>query len=224
MNLEDSSFDKFFERFSEKPVENQSEEILDALDILEDDEADAEQLQELTALVKKAESNDRIDAEIQSCKFKGPNEEKTFTETLLSSIREIEAFYSESLGCDSFAKIALSPTTKFTKLRYFQDGKRRNLSFMIESPETERYKVYMKNLFETYGKILTLAFCETIIELCSKAPDGAKIQAEGNCEYKFDSFCHDFGVHYRRLDLEDRIAFCSLVTDCFKLETHDKRK
>lgn len=56
------------------------------------------------------------------------------------------------------------------------------------------------------------------------APQEQKIKAEGQTTYPFESFWKDFGIHYRKLDLEDRISFCSLVSDCYKLETHEKRK
>lgn len=124
--------------------------ILQTTDILEDEDADADELKEVEAIVKRAENVDEVREEIQVCKFKGQNEEKAFVDSLMDTLIEIETFLG-ALGYDSFDKITAPQTTKFTKLRYFQEGKKRNVAFMAEQPETEKYRVHMKNFFQTYG-------------------------------------------------------------------------
>lgn len=55
------------------------------------------------------------------------------------------------------------------------------------------------------------------------APEKKKIMAEGHCSYSFGNLWKDFGVHYHTTDYEDRLALCSVIAECYRLEVFDKR-
>lgn len=156
VNLDDQTFNKYFEIYSEKPQTNHSDFLLNTLDVLEDDEANFEELKEIAATVQKLESKDTaIFEEISSCKFKSQTEERLFFDYISDCLQDMEAFFKEK-GFESYTKLTQSSPIKFAKLRFCQEGKKKNLSLLIEDPDAAKYYVYQKNLYETYGKTALL--------------------------------------------------------------------
>lgn len=54
------------------------------------------------------------------------------------------------------------------------------------------------------------------------APKRKKVKAEGSYFYSFESIWKDFAMDYGRMNQDDKYSAFSLVSECFKLQTHEK--
>lgn len=70
--------------------------------------------------------------------------------------------------------------------------------------------------------MVTLLQIVVIANYLNIAPEEKKIMAEGKCSYEFERLWKDFGVQYKSTDHEDRIALCSVIAECFRLEIYEK--
>lgn len=110
--------------------------------------------------MKKYESIESVEEEVTVCKFKSKNEEKTFIDNVFESLRDLEGFFSLN-GVNSVDTLTESHPIKFVKMRFMQECKKKNFTFMHECLETQKYKIHLKNLFETYGNKIKWSVCLT---------------------------------------------------------------
>lgn len=152
MTLDESSFANYFAWI--KPtnkIENPIEDLLSVIDVLEDDEASAEQLEATTRIIKKYENPEFLEIELESCKLKDSEKEKLLLEYVKKTLREIEGVL-QAKGLNDFYKLCdMSSKFKYFKLRVFNEFKRTSFSALMENPEKNGIDVYLKNFFETHG-------------------------------------------------------------------------
>ena len=124
---------------------------MDLIEALEDGESTSEELLAVSKLIQEQEHPAKLDEEINSIKFKTRTEGAAFKEYLLSSLKEIEGYIS-SKGYNAFEKVALSENTVYMKLKIWQSSSRKTFSLLTEVPESDHYRVNIKNFYETHGK------------------------------------------------------------------------
>lgn len=216
MQIDTPTFIKFFEKSYVNQAENKSETIMDIIESIKE-EKDAEERMKVRNVIQKYTTSEIMDAEVTAYRFKDKESETTFLEVLEDCLRTLEKFIVEK-GIDSISKAADSQIVKYFKLRIMNEGKKKNISLMVENPELSSFKVYLKNLYETYGTY----YSAMVAKLIFLALEGKRIMAEGSYDYVFENFWKDFGVPYQKIHNEDKMILCNAISESFRLSIHDK--
>lgn len=54
------------------------------------------------------------------------------------------------------------------------------------------------------------------------APQKKKVKAEGETKFQYDSFWKVFGVMFKKMELSEKVAICSILLDSYSLEIFEK--
>lgn len=212
------SFDQYFERVQLTPAQNISEMIVELIEILEDETAEAEELDRLQKMIKAYGDEKSSNEDLEAVRFKGDKEEEMFLEMLGQTLFHMQGYLIEK-GFDSIEKVNDTSTVKYLKIR-INNGDKKDMVMVVEQPEKMEFKVYLKNFYETHGNSF---FLWQLTHKTNVAPEGTKVRAEGTCSYGFDNLWKDFGVAYHVTKPEERLTLCSMISEFYKIEVFEKR-
>lgn len=150
IKMDHQSFERYFERVSDTKYENMGETLHKVIEVLSDDATEAGDLEEINEFMQQFGDMKVSNDEIEACRFKENQSEESFWESLTEMLSAAEACLGEE-GFDSISSVTDPQFIKYVKFRVWEEGKRKDLTFIVEDTEHSEFKIYQKNLFETHG-------------------------------------------------------------------------
>lgn len=121
------------------------------IDIISDQDADAGELKEVAEMISKYETNQEENFEIPTVRFKDGASEEAALEQLTLALSEFES-YLKTKGMETFNQVDAAQPVKYYKIK-LGEKKRRSGFFLQENLEKNCVDVYLKNFFETHGRL-----------------------------------------------------------------------
>lgn len=151
MKMDQGSFEKFFEMKSTGKFSNAGETLLQVIETLTDDTAEAKDLDNAHEFIGFYGNERTVNHEFENCRFKGRDSESSFLGLLEEVMRGSEQFLKDK-GMITMAAAADIENLKYFKFHVWDEKAKKNFAFIFEDVEKAEFKVHLKNFFETHGK------------------------------------------------------------------------
>ena len=148
--MDSGSFDKYFEMKTPPMFENIGETLLHVMETLEDDRAEAQDLDIIHDFVTMFGNEKIVSQEFESCRFKSKTGERDFL-TLIDEILPAAQTYITGKGLNTLGAAANLSSLKYYKFRVWEEANKKDFVLLVEDVDRSEFKIHMKNLYETHG-------------------------------------------------------------------------